>query len=126
MNTTTDMSKAFADETKKELGRRIEVVGCRPLAVIRQVQDRAGHVLGYIAAKHDGTPVGMITAAKAVTDRMFWVFDDASNINSAIIATDASGVPRWMISPNFRFITEIETLNTNAMLDSASLVPNVE
>ena len=127
MNTTTDMNKIFAEETKKEPGHRpTELVGWKPLTIIRQVRDRAGHVLGYIAAKHDGTPVGMITAAKAVTDRMFMLFDDASNINSLIIATDAGGVPRWLISPNFRFITEIENQNTNAMLDSASLVPNVE
>lgn len=76
-------------------------------AVIRQARDRAGLVLGHIAAKHDGTPAGMIAAARHVSDEMFIAFDDASNINSTILATDETGAVRWTISPNFRFIEEV-------------------
>jgi len=124
-NVTTVTAERLTARTRN--GRcRVEVLGWKRLAVIRQVRDRAGQVLGHIAAKHDGTPAGVITAAKAITDRMFMLFDNASNMNSVIIATDAGGVPRWLISPNFRFITEIEAQNTSAIPDSAILALNAE
>ena len=91
--------------------RRADVSDWKQMAVIRQIRDRAGQVLGHVAAKHDGTPAGMIDAAKAVTERMLMFFDDASNMNSVIIATDAGGAPHWLISPNYRFITEIDARN---------------
>jgi hypothetical protein len=49
----------------------------------------------------------MVAAARRVSDEMFLAFDEVSNINSAILATDGSGGPRWTISPNFRVIEEI-------------------
>ncbi|HOX40536.1 MAG TPA: hypothetical protein PL033_21370 [Candidatus Brocadiia bacterium] len=35
------------------------------------------------------------------------IFDHVSNIDSPIIATDADGIVRWSVSPNFRLIEEV-------------------
>ena len=78
-----------------------------PNTVVRQACDRCGRVLGHFASAHDGTPEGMVAAARRVSDEMFLAFDEVSNINSAILATDETGAPRWTISPNFRVIEEI-------------------
>ena len=86
----------------KRTGRNIP-----PNTVVRQACDRCGRVLGHFASAHDGTPESMVAAAKRVSDEMFLAFDEVSNINSAILATDGSGAPRWTISPNFRVIEEI-------------------
>jgi hypothetical protein len=75
--------------------------------VIREVCDRHGNVLDYLVVAHDGSPESMIQAAKRVSERMFELFEDASNIASQILATDDVGVPRWSISPNFKLLTEI-------------------
>ena len=101
MRPATSLSNAFAAEIKQDQSKYAS-------AVIRQARDRAGQVLGYLTARHDGTTAGIIAAAQAVTERMFLAFDDVSNINSPIIVTDAAGAARWIISPNFRFITEID------------------
>lgn len=76
---------------------------------IRQARDQMGLILGYVTARHDGTYAGMIATARAVTTRMFLLYGDVSNMNSPIMATDGSGRARWMISPNFRVITKIQT-----------------
>ena len=78
-----------------------------PNTVVRQARDRSDRVLGHITARHDGTTEGMVAAAKRASDRMFLAFDEVSNINSEIVATDEIGAPRWTISPNFRVIEEI-------------------
>lgn len=101
MRPTTDIIPAVVSEIKRKQSKHAS-------SVIRQARDRAGQVLGHLTARHDGTTAGIIAAAQAVTERMFHAFDDVSNINSPIIATDADGTVRWIISPNFRFITEIE------------------
>lgn len=75
--------------------------------VIRQVCDRHGAVLDHLVERHDGSPQDMIAAAERVSRRMFALYDDASNIASQIIATDETGIARWTISQNFRFIIEI-------------------
>ncbi len=106
MRPSTDIILAFAAEIKQDQSKYASVV-------IRQARDRAGQVLGYVTARHDGTPAGIIAVAQAVTERMFLAFDDVSNINSPIIATDADGTVRWIISPNFRFITEIDAHHPN-------------
>ena len=77
-----------------------------PNTVIRQARDRDGRLLGHFASKHDGTPAGIVAAAKHVSDEMFLTLNDVSNINSAILATDETGAARWTISPNFRHIEE--------------------
>ena len=106
MRPATDITPAFAAEIKRAQSKYAS-------SVIRQARDRSGQVLGYLTARHDGTPAGIIAAGQAVTERMFLTFDDVSNINSPIIATDADGAGRWIISPNFRFITEIDARNPN-------------
>jgi len=74
--------------------------------VIRQVCDRHGQVLDYLTAPHSGSMASIIAAAKQITDQMFLLFNDASNIESRIVATDDYGTPRWTISPNFQVIEE--------------------
>ncbi len=78
-----------------------------PNTVVRQACDRRGRVLGHFGSAHDGTPEGMVAAAKRVSDEMFLASGEVSNINSAILATDQTGAPRWTISPNFRVIEEV-------------------
>lgn len=78
-----------------------------PNVVIRKACDRDGIVLGHLVASHDGTPEGIVAAARRATQRMFDAFADVSNVSSRIIATDASGRPRWTVSPNFAVIEEL-------------------
>jgi hypothetical protein len=77
--------------------------------VVRDVCDRDGCKLGRLVEPHDGTESGVIAAAQRVSDRMFAEYFDASNIESRICATDASGKPRWAVSPNFLHLAEIGT-----------------
>jgi len=81
-----------------------------PNVVIREACDRDGIVLGHLVASHDGTPEGIVAAARRATQRMFDAFADVSNVNSRIIATDASGRPRWSVSPNFAVIEELAAM----------------
>ncbi len=75
--------------------------------VIRQVCSRQGEVIDHLAERHDGTPVGMVAAASRASRRMFERYDEASNINSPIVATDEHGLLRWAISPNFRVVSQL-------------------
>ena len=77
--------------------------------VVRDVRDRDGYKLGKILEQHDGTESGVIEAARRVSDRMFAEYSDASNIESRMCATDASGKPKWAVSPNFLHLAEIGT-----------------
>jgi hypothetical protein len=77
--------------------------------VVRDVRDRDGHKLGRLIEPHDGTESGVIAAAQRVSDRMFVEYSDASNIESRLCATDASGKPKWAVSPNFLHIAEVGT-----------------
>lgn len=77
--------------------------------VVRDVCDRGGNRLGAVIEPHDGTEAGAMAAAQRATDRMYAEFPDASNIQSCIGASDASGVPKWSISPNFQYLAEIGT-----------------
>ncbi len=81
-----------------------------PNVVIREACDRDGVVLGHLVASHDGTPEGIVAAARRATARMFDAFADASNVNSRIIATDAGGRLRWRVSPNFAVIEELAAM----------------
>jgi len=81
-----------------------------PNVVIREACDRDGIVLGHLVASHDGTPEGIVAAARRATARMFDAFAEASNVNSRIIATDASGIARWSVSPNFAVIEELAAM----------------
>jgi hypothetical protein len=69
--------------------------------VVREVRDRESYILGRIVQPHDGTEAGVIAAAEAATERMYCEFATASNCESRICATDASGNPRWVVAPNF-------------------------
>lgn len=81
----------------------------RRALVVRDVRDRNGNKLGLIVEPHDTTENGIIAAAKRATDRMYAEYPEASNIESRIGATDATGRPRWSISPNFQHMAEIGT-----------------
>jgi len=81
-----------------------------PNVVIREACDRDGIVLGHLVASHDGTPEGIVAAARRATVRMFDAFVDASNVSSRIIATDATGRPRWSVSPNFQIVEELAAI----------------
>ena len=81
-----------------------------PNVVIREACDRDGIVLGHLVASHDGTPEGIVAAARRATARMFDAFADASNVNSRIIATDTSGIARWSVSPNFQIVEELAAM----------------
>lgn len=77
--------------------------------VIRQVCDCDGNALGVVVELHDGTPEGIIHAARRATERMFAQYPVASNIQSRILASDSDGLPRLCISPDFQQLAEIET-----------------
>jgi len=77
--------------------------------VVRDVRDKEGNKLGTITEPYDGTEQSARSAAERISNSMFEQYPDASNIESRIGATDASGKPKWTISPNFRHIAEIGT-----------------
>jgi hypothetical protein len=81
----------------------------RHALVVRDVCDRNGNKLGLIVEPHDTTEGGIIAAAKRATDRMYAEYPEASNVESRVGATDATGRPKWSISPNFQHIAEIGT-----------------
>jgi len=79
-----------------------------PNTVVRQVCNDDGRQLGVLSGQYDGTPEDMVRVAQLITDQMFDEYGaDCSNMESGIVATDESGVPRWKISPNFRHVEEI-------------------
>lgn len=77
--------------------------------VVRDVRDRDGCKIGRVVEPHDGSEHGVITAARTATDRMFSEYSTASNVESRICATDASGRVKWAVSPNFLHIAEVGT-----------------
>jgi len=77
--------------------------------VVREVRDRDGNRLGTVVEPHDGTPAGILAAARRASGQMFINYASASNIQSRIGATDVDGAPRWSISPNFRHLAEVGT-----------------
>ena len=77
--------------------------------VIRDVRDNSGMKLGTVVETHDSTEAGVIRSAKRATARMYAEYPGASNIESRIGATDATGRPKWSVSPNFQHIAEIGT-----------------
>lgn len=85
-----------------------DVSGSRNRAnlVIRQVCNRHGDVLDYLTEGYDGSQRDMIAAAKRLSERMFVLYDDVSNIASRIVATDEQGNARWTISQNFQIVIE--------------------
>jgi hypothetical protein len=82
---------------------------CLRNVVVRDVCDRDGTRLGVVVESHDCTEAGAIAAAQKATDRMYAEYPEASNIQSRICATDAAGLPKWSISPNFQHLAEIGT-----------------
>jgi hypothetical protein len=88
---------------------RLEQVRSRRNVVVRDVRDANGNKMGTVVEPHDATEAGVIAAAKRATDRMYAEYPEASNIESRLGATDASGRPKWSISPNFQHLAEIGT-----------------
>jgi hypothetical protein len=79
-----------------------------PNTVVRQVCNQDGRQLGMLSGQYDGTPEDMVRVAQLITDQMYDEYGaDCSNMESGILATDETGVPRWKISPNFRHVEEI-------------------
>jgi hypothetical protein len=91
------------------MGKRVGLSLCFVNVVVRDVCDQSGTRLGTVVESHDGTEAGAIAAAKRATDRMYAEYPEASNIQSRIGATDATGLPKWSISPNFQHLAEIGT-----------------
>lgn len=77
--------------------------------VVRDVRDRDGVKLGRVVEPHEGTEAGVVAAAQRASERMWVEYSDASNVESRICATDASGRVRWAVSPNFLHIAEVGT-----------------
>src|SRR5208337_2902097 len=76
-----------------------------PNTVVREVCDMEGRRIGFVSGKYDGTPEDMVRVAQQITDQMFDEYgSDCSNMESLIMATDESGVPKWTISPNFTHV----------------------
>lgn len=77
--------------------------------VVRDVRDRNGNRLGTIVEPHDTTEDDIVAAAERATHRMYEEYPEASNIQSRIGATDATGRLKWCVSPNLKHIAEIGT-----------------
>jgi hypothetical protein len=77
--------------------------------VVRDLRDSNGNRMGTVIEPHDGTEAGIISAAQRVTNLMYTEYPEASNIESRLAATDATGRLKWSISPNFQHLAEIGT-----------------
>ncbi len=80
-----------------------------PNAVVWQMRDREGRIVGYLSRPYDGTPEDAVQAWYALHDenkRVAWAYD-VSGINSAVVATGPTGRPRYEISWNGRVVTEL-------------------
>ena len=62
--------------------------------VVRDVRDRDGNKVGTIVEPHNGSEASVIRAARRASQRMFAEYSEASNIQSRIGATDATGKPK--------------------------------
>ena len=72
-----------------------------PDSVVMLLRDDSGQEIGRIAAPHDGTKEGMRAAAESLTERAHREFGtEWSNMLSVTGATDATGEPTHVISPN--------------------------
>jgi hypothetical protein len=77
--------------------------------VVRDVRDRGGMKLGRVVEPHNGTEAGIVAAAQKASERMWIEYSDASNVENRICATDASGKPKWAVSPNLLHLAEVGT-----------------
>jgi hypothetical protein len=96
------------NDTVKECRQSAKFVS-RCNIVVRDVRDRNGNKVGTVVEPYDATEADVIAAAQRATDRMYEEYPEASNTQSRIGATDATGRPKWSISPNFKHIAEIGT-----------------
>ena len=81
----------------------------RPDVVFRDVRDSLGVRITILSVPYNGTCEDAIQKARLITDYMSQNYWDASNIESQIGATDASGFPKYVIAPNFNTIAEVST-----------------
>ncbi len=98
----------------------------RSNVIVRDVRDNEGNKLGTITEPYDGTEQDARTAAERLSNRMFEQYPDASNVESRIGITDASGNPKWIISPNFRHIAEIGTDQARYIWEDIEAAPVAE
>jgi hypothetical protein len=97
----------------------------RANVVIRDVRDRDGNKLGDIIEPYDGTETGARKAAERASNRMWDGYQDASNIQSRIGATDENGRPKWAISPNFAHISPVDTAEGRATFGDEDAIREV-
>lgn len=79
-----------------------------PNVVFREVRDNDGNVLGWVQKPYDGSKAGARKAAEEISDEMFNRYEDASNIQSRIGATDGEAKPKYTVSPNFKNVNDVE------------------
>jgi N12 class adenine-specific DNA methylase len=96
----------------------------RANVVIRDVRSSNGAKLGDLIEPYDGTKEGAIKAAKRIEER-FDGYQDASNIQSRIGATDENGRPKWAISPNLQHISPVDTAEGRATFGDEDAIREV-
>ena len=106
---STPPSTGTRSRPERSAGKFAKSVGYYRNIVVRDVRDTNGNNLGTLVEPHDATEAGVIAAAQRATDRMYAEYPEASNIESRIGATDATGRLKWSISPNFKHLAEIGT-----------------
>lgn len=98
---------------KKEItpvgGIKESQIKSKPNHVYREVISYDGKHLGMTEAQYDGTKEGVVKAAKEATREMYEKYDEASNINSRMIASGKDGRPKYSISPNYKHVSEFGT-----------------
>lgn len=89
----------------------------KPNTVYRDIYDLYTYEhLGLISEPYDGTLESLMAAWEKVQQRLN-DYHNASNSNSPIAATDASGRAKYYVSPNGRIIRDLQTgeeINTDA------------
>lgn len=75
--------------------------------VFRQAMDDQSNFLGYVYEKYDGTKEDARRVAAKITEKMYNIFPDVSNMASRIGATDENGNPKFTISPNFKHVRDV-------------------
>lgn len=105
----------LAKKTSEDMAKPTETAlagkkpGMKPNTVSMVVRDNYGQELGRIHEPHDGTDQGMKAAANKLTERAENEFSDWSNMQSTTGASDHTGTPKFVISPNRNHVNPIET-----------------
>jgi hypothetical protein len=88
--------------------------------VVFRALDFQGRVKGIYTQPYDGSIEDMVDQMMNLQNRIQFMYDDCSGINSQNFATDEKGELKWVISPNGRYVSEVGTADARYTLGDIS------